>query len=241
MPGKSKTISLSSGSYITRTPLEGYDEEWSMVSKTMSTTEVTLDLKRCKNIEVEGFEGEEQAIAACLPMEETVLFTIHRNPPFKFAIGLNVKEEPASVEEQEEKMNDKKEEQKSINQQMSDFMQQIPFDVMEPEAIFEKLDEFGLDHFLDPSFPPDDTSIYDKETEPKYPLQQKPVWKRPTEFMEDPKLFNESIDPNDINQGALGNCWFLASIASVAENPALIRRLFITQEYNEKGLYQLRI
>jgi calpain-15 len=59
--------------------------------------------------------------------------------------------------------------------------------------------------------------------------------------MNDPQLFCDGIDPNDINQGALGNCWFLASIASVAENPALIKRLFITQEYNEQGIYQLRI
>ena len=241
MPGKTKTISLSSGSYITRTPLEGYDEEWSMVSKSMSTTEVTLGISRCTGVEIDGFEGEPEAKAECPPLGEATLFTIRRNPPFRFAIALSVKEFPPSLEEQEDMMNDKKEEQKSINQQMSDFMQQIPFDVMEPDAIFEKLDEFGLDHFLDPSFPPDDTSIYDKETEPKYPLQEKPVWKRPTEFMEDPKLFNDNIDPNDINQGALGNCWFLASIASVAENPALIRRLFITQEYNEKGLYQLKI
>ena len=59
--------------------------------------------------------------------------------------------------------------------------------------------------------------------------------------MRNPKLFDDGIDPNDINQGALGNCWFLASIASVAENPSLIKRLFITKEYNEQGLYQLRI
>jgi calpain-15 len=56
-----------------------------------------------------------------------------------------------------------------------------------------------------------------------------------------PKLFEETIDPNDIRQGSLGNCWFLAAIASLAENPALVRRLFITDEYNEFGIYQLRI
>lgn len=125
--------------------------------------------------------------------------------------------------------------------EMKEFIQKIPFDVMTHEEIVAKLDEFGLDHFLDPSFPPTDTSLYCKEKDPEYPLSQKPVWKRPHEFMQNPQLFCDGIDPNDINQGALGNCWFLAAIASVAENPALIRRLFATKEYNTHGLYQLWI
>lgn len=112
---------------------------------------------------------------------------------------------------------------------------------MSHDAIVKKLDEAGIEHFIDPSFPPDMSSIYSTETCPEYPLQEKPVWKRPHEFMHNPQLYVGGIDPNDINQGALGNCWFLAAIAALAENPALIKHLFITKEYNEKGLYQLRI
>ena len=33
----------------------------------------------------------------------------------------------------------------------------------------------------------------------------------------------------------------MSAVASVAENPALIKRIFLTKEYNEQGIYQLRI
>lgn len=236
-----RTIELSNGASIERAALDGYDEEWIMTNKTLSTLEVTLDLSKCSGIEVDDHEGEISVSAECPPNETQTLFVVRRNPPFRFAAGISMKEIPAPVEEQDELIGGYKSELDQKIDEMSEFLRKIPFDTMEHSEICEKLEEFGLDHFTDPSFPPNDDSIYDKETEPEYPLQQKPVWKRPHEFMRDPKLFDDGIDPNDINQGALGNCWFLASIASVAENPALIKRLFITQEYNEQGLYQLKI
>lgn len=54
-------------------------------------------------------------------------------------------------------------------------------------------------------------------------------------------VFIEDIDPNDIKQGALSDCWFLSALASLAERPALVRRLFITKEYNEEGVYKVKI
>jgi hypothetical protein len=236
-----KEIQLPNGSIIRREATSGYDEEWIMQNKSTSTLEITLDVSNCTGTKVEGHEGKDKAIATCPPSTTQTLFIIHRTPPFRFAIGITMEEKPTPLKQQTIDNQKKKTKMEQKIDEMSEFMQKIPFDAMDHDAIIEKLDEFGLDHFLDPSFPPTDTSIYDKESEPKYPLQQKPVWKRPHEFMKDPQLFCDGIDPNDINQGALGNCWFLASIASVAENPALIRRLFITQEYNRQGLYQLRI
>jgi len=238
----SKQIQLGNGSFITRTKTDDYDEIWELENNSIMTLEITLDTSKCTGgIEVEGFEGETSCVAEAPPGETTTIYTIHMSPPFKFAIGLSMKELPPSIEEQEEAMSEKKGGIEAKIDEMSELLQTIPFDAMSHEEITEKLAEFGLDHFLDPSFPPTDTSLYDKETDPEYPLSQKPVWKRPHEFMKNPQLFCDGIDPNDINQGALGNCWFLAAIASVAENPALIKRLFLTQEYNEQGLYKLKI
>ena len=43
-------------------------------------------------------------------------------------------------------------------------------------------------------------------------------------------------------QGGLGDCWFLAAIASVAEQkPEVIQRIFKTQKYNKAGHYELEI
>ena len=59
--------------------------------------------------------------------------------------------------------------------------------------------------------------------------------------MDDPKIFEDGIDPSDIKQGIIPDCWFLSACACLAERPSLIRRLFITQEYNKEGIYRLRI
>lgn len=54
-------------------------------------------------------------------------------------------------------------------------------------------------------------------------------------------MFSNNIDPNDVAQGHLGDCWYCAAISAVAENPKLIERLFITTEYNEEGVYKVRL
>ena len=52
-------------------------------------------------------------------------------------------------------------------------------------------------------------------------------------------VFGDGIDPNDIIQGSLADCWFLSALSSLAENPHLIERLFVTKEYNETGIYKV--
>lgn len=66
-------------------------------------------------------------------------------------------------------------------------------------------------------------------------------WRRPHEFMENPQMFSNDIDPNDIKQGELGDCWFLSALSSLAERPGMVRRLFITQNYNKEGIYKIKL
>jgi hypothetical protein len=48
------------------------------------------------------------------------------------------------------------------------------------------------------------------------------------------------IDPVDISQGRLGNCWFICAVSSVAEEPNLVENLFVTQDVSSAGRYVLR-
>eukprot|EP01012_Entosiphon_sulcatum_P015863 TRINITY_DN20831_c0_g1_i2.p1 TRINITY_DN20831_c0_g1~~TRINITY_DN20831_c0_g1_i2.p1 ORF type:complete len:225 (-),score=38.48 TRINITY_DN20831_c0_g1_i2:77-721(-) len=46
-----------------------------------------------------------------------------------------------------------------------------------------------------------------------------------------------AYDPSDIQQGAVGDCWFLAALAIVARHPAWMRRLCSRRD-EEKGVYE---
>ena len=69
------------------------------------------------------------------------------------------------------------------------------------------------------------------------------MWKRPSEFLdpEQIRIFQDRIEPSDIKQGCLGDCYFLSSLSVLAEKPDRIRRLFVTEEVNEYGIYAVRI
>lgn len=55
------------------------------------------------------------------------------------------------------------------------------------------------------------------------------------------KLFDK-IEPADIKQGSLGDCWLLAAISAIAEFPQFIEdNVFVTKAYNAEGRYDLRL
>lgn len=53
-------------------------------------------------------------------------------------------------------------------------------------------------------------------------------------------VFYEDIEPNDIKQGSLGNCWFMCALASLAERPKLVENLFITDKKVKEGVYRIK-
>merc|ERR1712232_760416 len=58
---------------------------------------------------------------------------------------------------------------------------------------------------------------------------------------EDGSLFKE-IHSEDVNQGMLGNCWFLASCAAVANYPTWVKQMFSKNpELRKDGKYEIRL
>ena len=74
-------------------------------------------------------------------------------------------------------------------------------------------------NYIDTEFPPSQQSIVGAKNEQTDLIQ----WRRPKDFMKArPNLFLEEVTPQDINQGGLGDCWFLCAIASLTERPELV-------------------
>ncbi|XP_058123078.1 calpain-A-like [Anopheles ziemanni] len=72
--------------------------------------------------------------------------------------------------------------------------------------------------FEDPDFPANTSSLYrSKGDSGKEELE----WKRPKEIMANPKFVVDGFSRFDVRQGGLGDCWFLASCASLATVPEL--------------------
>ncbi|XP_062262442.1 calpain-5-like [Platichthys flesus] len=74
--------------------------------------------------------------------------------------------------------------------------------------------------FEDPEFPAINTSLYFRKP-PSGTVQ----WKRPGEISNDPHLFVEGISSHDLNQGVVGNCWFVAACSCLALKPNLWKKV----------------
>lgn len=102
--------------------------------------------------------------------------------------------------------------------------------------------------YVDKDFPPDDVSLGklsgDTANAASGQMGSDIVWLRgPLIGVDATKmtLFTEGVNPDEICQGALGNCWLLAAAAALANQKSAINRVFSTHERNPRGKYHLRL
>jgi calpain-15 len=89
--------------------------------------------------------------------------------------------------------------------------------------------------FTDSDFPPELKSLSTRNLHPKWKDFE---WKRPSQFLKPGEIqVFDDIDPNDIKQGELGDCYFLCCLSVLAEKPELVKRLFLTEKYTTAGIY----
>jgi len=54
-------------------------------------------------------------------------------------------------------------------------------------------------------------------------------------------LFEHGIEPADVAQGRLGDCWLISAFACLAEFPTCVEKIFIDKEYKRSGKYRVKI
>uniref|UniRef100_A0A8C1XWD8 Calpain 1, (mu/I) large subunit b n=1 Tax=Cyprinus carpio TaxID=7962 RepID=A0A8C1XWD8_CYPCA len=79
--------------------------------------------------------------------------------------------------------------------------------------------------FEDPCFPTVPQSLGFKELAPNSSKTRGLQWIRPTELSNNPQFIVGGATRTDICQGALGDCWLLAAIASLTLNDRLLHRV----------------
>eukprot|EP00039_Didymoeca_costata_P030994 m.32593 g.32593 ORF g.32593 m.32593 type:complete len:750 (+) comp8429_c0_seq2:165-2414(+) len=90
--------------------------------------------------------------------------------------------------------------------------------------------------WTDPDFPPNDRSLCGGNF-PDGQNWQKYKWRRAKDIFDGAFKVFEGIHPDDIQQGALGDCYFLGALACLAEDPKRIEKLFVTKDINKEGKY----
>ena len=111
--------------------------------------------------------------------------------------------------------------------------------------------ENKAEKFIDLSFPPSLSSLIgENKIFPKFWKEIK--WLRPEKFLEEKKIeiFEGIIEPGDIKQGSLGDCYFLSTVGALAEWPHRIKKIFglNSENYNynfnneiKQGFFKLTI
>lgn len=109
-----------------------------------------------------------------------------------------------------------------------------------------KCDELDV-NFVDIEFPPNEDAIAPEGSEAR---GKEPItWRRPVDFFDGAyEVFVGAVEPNDIRQGSLGDCWLLCAMSALAERPGEIQKMFVmddgsgaVQTRNEHGVYKVRL
>uniref|UniRef100_A0A673JMA5 Calpain-1 catalytic subunit n=1 Tax=Sinocyclocheilus rhinocerous TaxID=307959 RepID=A0A673JMA5_9TELE len=104
------------------------------------------------------------------------------------------------------------------------FEQALHFQNQDFEALKQECLEGGY-LFEDPCFPAEPPSLGFKELAPYTSKTRGVEWMRPMELCDDPQFIVGGASRTDICQGALGDCWLLAAIASLTLNERLLHRV----------------
>lgn len=91
---------------------------------------------------------------------------------------------------------------------------------------------------MDDRFPPNAASLSGEYSTPDW---NKINWQKIEKVVQNPVIFSDKVEPGDIKQGYLGDCYFLAALAALAERPDRIFNLFLLRELNSVKYYSMKL
>eukprot|EP00357_Protocruzia_adherens_P011223 CAMPEP_0115030694 /NCGR_PEP_ID=MMETSP0216-20121206/37993_1 /TAXON_ID=223996 /ORGANISM="Protocruzia adherens, Strain Boccale" /LENGTH=823 /DNA_ID=CAMNT_0002408007 /DNA_START=44 /DNA_END=2515 /DNA_ORIENTATION=+ len=215
--------------------------------KKLQTLEFTADFTGSENIQLEGKSvGDLVSTVTIQPYSKDTIAVLRLMRDWRLKSRFRFTMRAPSREVQLKYIRDDVQDLQRKCQVANQKFRSYPINVMPVDEI-SKLVTDASTSYVDVDFYPRDESIYSASAE-QSPMDTLVHWRRPVEFFEGDDngnknidVFFETIEPNDIKQGALGDCWFMSALASLAERPALVERLFITKEYNQNGVYRVKL
>jgi len=66
-------------------------------------------------------------------------------------------------------------------------------------------------------------------------------WKKISEMMKDCRIFDGKVSPRSIREGRVGDGYFLAALAALAERPDRIFNIFVTHEINKQHRFAIKM
>ena len=116
-----------------------------------------------------------------------------------------------------------------------------------PENFYSKVNSDQT--YDDLSFPTDDAIYWEDDGEEERTGGPAQIhkggqinWTRvSSSLMDEHTLFGEQLTPDDILQGQIGNCWWMAALSALAEYPGRVENLFLNRQLSEAGVYGVNL
>jgi hypothetical protein len=217
---------------------------------TFKAVTITLNFEGSENFAVEGSKGMKLTASirpfARVPLGKIYLVSDDKRASLKMGCEWtmsepSMEETAAYIQAHVQKM-----------QPVLKEAQALPFPPADVDSNDEKVRQICQNYgkkFIDKDFLPNITSLFKPDTKlspgemsgNSVTKRSAIEWKRASDFMQgEYQVFQGGIEPGDIRQGALGDCWFLCAIAALTEFPELVTDLIETGEANEHGVYRVR-
>ncbi len=218
--------------------------------RTLQVLEFTADFTDSENLMLEG-RNDLVATTTINPFSSEIVAVLRLFKNWKLKSKFRFTMHSPPIPTQEKYLAKYFSDIKRETTQTLDKLAMVPYDVLPTTELEVQLMKREM-RFLDPDFLPSDSSLYGGRESPFDTLIQ---WRRPEEFVcpdtvEDTAgtttgatvcVLNPVGEVNDIREGALGDGWFVSAVATLAEVPPLIDRLFLTREISREGVYRVRI